>query len=80
MDTLDNSDYLLISSNRQWGTTTRIPERYPLTVTFYRNLVGCPEDMDLLVLLCQCRTGYVPGHSGLRSGEGIYFLSQPGFD
>ena len=26
---LDQADYVFISSNRQWGTTTRVPERYP---------------------------------------------------
>jgi YYY domain-containing protein len=45
---LDETDTILISSNRQWATTTRIPERYPLTISYYRNLLGCPEDKDLL--------------------------------
>ncbi len=40
--TLDQADYVLISSSRQWGTTTRVPERYPLTTEYYRNLIGCP--------------------------------------
>ncbi len=45
---LDQADYVFISSNRQWGTTTRVPERYPLTTTYYRNLLGCPEGEDIL--------------------------------
>ncbi|MCD4673362.1 MAG: DUF2298 domain-containing protein [Anaerolineaceae bacterium] len=45
---LDQADYLFISSNRQWGTTTRVSERYPLTTSYYRNLLGCPEDKDIL--------------------------------
>ncbi len=45
---LDTSDYIFISSNRQWGTTTRIPERYPLTIALYRNLIGCPPEKDVI--------------------------------
>ncbi len=46
--TLDQSDTIFISSNRQWGTTVRVPERYPLTTEYYRALIGCPEDKDIL--------------------------------
>ncbi len=45
---LDQADFVFISSNRQWGTTTRVPERYPLTTAYYRNLLGCPEGEDIL--------------------------------
>ena len=45
---LDSGDYIFISSNRQWGTTTRIPERYPLTTAFYRNLINCPDNKDVI--------------------------------
>lgn len=45
---LDTGDYVFISSNRQWATTTRVPERYPLTTAFYRNLIGCPDDKDVI--------------------------------
>ncbi len=44
---LDSADYIFITSSRQWGTTTRVPERYPLTTFYYRNLLGCPEDADI---------------------------------
>jgi YYY domain-containing protein len=44
---LDQGDYIFMSSNRQWGTTTRVPERYPLTTQFYRSLIGCPDDKDV---------------------------------
>ncbi len=47
-ETLDQSDVILITSNRQWGTTVRVPERYPLTTTYYRSLLGCPEGKDIL--------------------------------
>ncbi|MFN2234075.1 MAG: DUF2298 domain-containing protein, partial [Anaerolineales bacterium] len=45
--TLDQADYILISSSRQWGTTTRVPERYPLTSEYYRRLIGCPLDKTI---------------------------------
>lgn len=44
ISTLDSADYIFISSNRQWGTTTRVQERYPLTTAYYRALLGCPAD------------------------------------
>ena len=44
---LDMADYIFITSSRQWGTTTRVPERYPLTTTYYRNLLGCPAELDV---------------------------------
>ena len=28
--------------------TTRIPERYPLTTVYYRQLLGCPADKDII--------------------------------
>ncbi len=62
ISTLDQADYIFISSNRQWGTTTRVPERYPLTTKFYRSLIGCPEDVDIL----RC---YRVAEPGMFSGE-----------
>jgi len=44
---LDQADYLFISSNRQWGTTVRVPERYPLTTAYYRALIGCPPEKEV---------------------------------
>jgi len=44
---LNQADYIYITSNRQWGSITQIPERYPLTIMYYRNLLGCPEDKDI---------------------------------
>ncbi|MEA3326485.1 MAG: DUF2298 domain-containing protein [Chloroflexota bacterium] len=44
---LDLADYIFITSSRQWGTTTRVPERYLLTTFYYRNLLGCPEDSNI---------------------------------
>jgi YYY domain-containing protein len=45
---LDESDYIVITSNRQWGSLTRIPERFPMTTLYYRNLLGCPAEQDIV--------------------------------
>lgn len=42
VDTLNQGDYLIITSNRQYGSIGRVPERYPLTVEYYRLLFHCP--------------------------------------
>ncbi len=59
--TLDQADYVFISSNRQWGTTTRVQERYPLTTEYYRTLLGCPADQDHHLVLQRRPAGHVPG-------------------
>ena len=48
LNNLNQADYIFISSNRQYGTTVRVPERYPLTTLYYRSLIGCPPDKDIL--------------------------------
>jgi len=48
LGTLQQADFIFMTSNRQWGTTPRVPERYPLTAEFYRNLLGCPVDKDIV--------------------------------
>ncbi len=61
---LNAGDYIFISSNRQWGTTTRVPERYPLTTAFYRSLLGCPPEKDLLWCYSVARPGDFKGQLG----------------
>ena len=39
---LDQADYIFMSSNRQWGTTTRLPERHPLTTELLPRPAGLP--------------------------------------
>lgn len=64
IDLLQQGDYLFISSNRQWGTTTRVPERYPLTSFYYRSLLGCPENIDLVSCYNQAEPGMYTGTLG----------------
>ncbi len=66
---LDQADYIYISSNRQWGTTVRVPERYPLTTAYYRLLLGCPASENVL----NCYRNAVPG---MYSGQLGYELVQ----
>jgi len=44
LELLDTAEFITISSSRQWASTTRIPERFPLNIVYYRNLLGCPEE------------------------------------
>jgi len=57
ISTLNQAEYILITSSRQWATTTRIPERYPLTTEYYRQLVGCPIEISVE----QCYNKALPG-------------------
>ncbi|MDD5466407.1 MAG: DUF2298 domain-containing protein [Anaerolineales bacterium] len=62
--TLNQADYIFISSNRQWGTTTRVPERYPLTGAYYRHLLGCPPEEDLIWCYNVAQVGSFQGDMG----------------
>ncbi len=67
--TLDQSDYLMFSSNRQYGTVTRIPERYPLSTGFYRALIGCPQDTAVLDCYNAAQPGEYEGQLGFELVE-----------
>jgi YYY domain-containing protein len=77
-EALDGGDYLFITSNRQWGTTTRVPERYPLTTAFYYALLGCPADADVLVCYATARPGDYQGQLGYELVQ--VFESYPTLD
>jgi len=63
---LNAADYIFITSNRQWATTARIPERYPLTSAYYRNLIGCPEDKDVIWCYNVATPGQFSGKLGFE--------------
>jgi len=48
VDILSKSDYIVIPTNHQYGQITRLPERYPLTTLYYRELIGCPTDQEII--------------------------------
>ena len=66
---LDLGDYIFITSNRQWGTTTRVPERYPLTSHYYRNLLGCPEGEEITWCYGVAEPGLFEGNLGFELVE-----------
>ena len=45
---LDQADYIFIPTNHQYAQITRLPERYPLTTEYYRQLIGCPADKNII--------------------------------
>ena len=44
---LDESEVILITSSRQWGSLPRLPERFPLVTQYYRHLLGCPAGKEI---------------------------------
>ena len=38
---LDQTDYIILSSNRQWGSITQAQEKYPLSTALYQGLLDC---------------------------------------
>jgi YYY domain-containing protein len=63
-DMLSRADYLIISTNRQYGTISRVPSRYPLTTAFYRALFGCPPPRSVLECGAYARPGEMRGELG----------------
>ncbi len=64
VSTLSQGDYIFMTSNRQWASITRLPERYPLTTEYYRLLVGCPPDKDIIWCYNVARPGQFKGQLG----------------
>ncbi len=62
--TLTQGDYIFITSNRQWASVTRIPERFPLTSAYYRSLVGCPDREDIIWCFNVAKPGQFEGQLG----------------
>ena len=63
-DILDQTDVVVITSSRQWGSLTRIPEKWPLVSTYYRSLLGCPEDRTIEWCFNVAEVGMFEGHLG----------------
>lgn len=64
--TIQQADYIVMTSNRQWGTTPRVPERYPLTAAYYRNLLGCPVEKDVVDCYRVAEPGMFKGNLGFE--------------
>jgi YYY domain-containing protein len=63
---IQQADYIFMTSNRQWGTAPRVPERYPLTTTYYRNLLGCPVEKDIVDCYRVAQVGMFKGNLGFE--------------
>jgi len=61
---LNQTDYIFIPTNHQYAQITRIPERYPLTTVYYRELLGCPPDKDIIWCYRVAEPGMFKGDLG----------------
>ncbi len=61
---LNQTDYIFIPTNHQYGQITRIPERYPLTTHYYRELIGCPAEKDIIWCYRVAEPGMFEGRLG----------------
>ncbi len=66
INVLDEADYLFISSSRQWGSLPRISERFPLVTVYYRELLGCPPDIDIEYCYNVARPGVYEANLGFE--------------
>jgi YYY domain-containing protein len=48
VDILSKADYIVIPTNHQYAQITRVPERYPMTTLYYRELLGCPAEQEII--------------------------------
>ncbi|MBC7877548.1 MAG: glycosyltransferase family 39 protein [Anaerolineales bacterium] len=77
VETLNQSDYILIPTNHQYGQITRLPERFPLTTLYYRELLGCPAGEDIIHCYRVAQPGQYKGNLGFELVE--VFESYPTF-
>jgi YYY domain-containing protein len=61
---LNQADTIFIPTAHQYMQTTRLPERYPLTTEYYRQLLGCPADKDILWCYRMAEPGMFKGNLG----------------
>ena len=61
---LNDTDYILIPTAHQYSQITRVPERYPLTTLYYRELIGCPDDKDIIWCYRVAEPGQFQGRLG----------------
>jgi len=62
----DQTEYILISSNRQWGSLPRLLERFPMTTLHYRHLLGCPDDRTIQWCYSVAQPGMFQGDLGFE--------------
>jgi len=65
-ETLDQTDYIFIPTNHQYAQITRLPERYPLTTVYYRELLGCPPERNIIECYRVAQPGRFDGNLGFE--------------
>ncbi|MBK9602151.1 MAG: glycosyltransferase family 39 protein [Anaerolineales bacterium] len=63
---LSMADYIVIPTNHQYAQITRLPERYPLTTYYYRELLGCPDGKDIIECYRTAQPGQYEGNLGFE--------------
>jgi YYY domain-containing protein len=63
---LSRADYIAIPTNHQYGQITRLPERYPLTTHYYRELLGCPQGEEIISCYYNAQPGMYAGSLGFE--------------
>lgn len=58
---LDKGDYLILSSNRGWGSIISIPEKYPIMSNFYKNLFQNKLEYKKIMEISSFPTFYLSG-------------------
>ncbi|HRJ57811.1 MAG TPA: DUF2298 domain-containing protein [Anaerolineales bacterium] len=66
VDVLSRADYIAIPTNHQYAQITRVPERYPLTTLYYRELIGCPAGEDIIQCYYDAQPGMYEGSLGFE--------------
>jgi YYY domain-containing protein len=64
--TLDSAEFIFITSSRQWGSLPRLPERFPLAVVYYQELLGCPDEKTIEWCYSVAQTGMFQGRLGFE--------------
>jgi YYY domain-containing protein len=66
VETLNQADYIFIPTNHQYAQITRLPERYPLTTEYYRQLIGCPPERNIIECYQIAKPGTFDGNLGFE--------------
>jgi YYY domain-containing protein len=66
LDVLNKADYIVIPTNHQYAQITRLPERYPMTTLYYRDLIGCPAGEDIIECYRLAQPGTYEGRLGFE--------------
>ncbi|MFN2194958.1 MAG: DUF2298 domain-containing protein [Anaerolineales bacterium] len=75
---LGQAEYVFISSSRQWATLPRLPERFPMTTVYYRNLLGCPPEQSIEWCYNVAEPGMFTGNLGFELVDVVQSAPQIG--